>query len=98
MDDVENVLNKNHHFAEVRLWESPAHMTPTTLMPQFFRMADGVILLFSPYNEATIDSLWTWYDQSKSHISENIPFMFMGASLSEDEKKLKSSVEQSKSN
>ena len=99
MDDVENVLNKNQ-VADVRLWASPMHLTPTTLMPQFYRMADGVILLFSPHDETTIDNLWTWYDQSKAHVSENVPFIFMATNLSEDEKKLKrrNTEQKSKSN
>ena len=93
VDDVENVLNKNNN-AEIRLWESPAHLTPGTLMPQFYRMADAVVLMFSPYEEGTIDNLWTWYDSSKQHVSENVPYIFMGASLIRDDVKLKRSDEQ----
>ncbi|KFP77810.1 Ras-related protein Rab-44, partial [Apaloderma vittatum] len=74
---VKNIIVDNKHFA-LRLWDSAGQERYRSVTKQFFRKADGVVLMYDITSERSFADVWYWLSCVQEGAEDRVPVLLLG--------------------
>lgn len=95
VDFKHKMLTIDGKITKLQIWDTAGQERFRTLTKSYFKLAQGIILVFDLTDENSIDNLKTWIDQIKENTSENTVNILVGNKSDKDERKVSSELAKS---